>query len=126
MLENQRTTMRIRPALSPFLLAPAAALLLSASAFAAQPAATAPAAKPAAAKPAPSAPPATTAARPVTVTPVGVVPGEAINKMDQQTPAQREAMIKAMAEKLKKMSPAERKAFFEKNRAYYASLNPQQ
>ena len=120
--------MRIRPALSPFLPSLAAALLLSASALAAQPAATAPAAKPPAAKPAaPPAPPAAaTAPKPAPVTPIGVVPADAVNKMDQQTPAERDAMIKAMAEKLKKMTPAERKAFFEKNRADYAAMTPQQ
>jgi hypothetical protein len=126
MLGNQGNTMRTARALSLFVTA-SAAVLLTVSAWAAQPSTTkgkpaAPQTVPAAAAKNPNNPVFATG---VTL-PAGIVPEEILKKMDKQTIAQRDAEIAAMAKKLKAMTPKERQAFFEANRKRYEALTPEQ
>lgn len=100
-----------------------AAMLLSAPAVAAPPSAE-PAQKPHAAV---KANPAThaVAVETVPVAPVGIITDDSISKMGTLTQAQRDAMVKQYAEKLKKMTPAERKAYFDENRRRWDALPPE-
>lgn len=57
--------------------------------------------------------------------PVGIFSASDVANIGSMTPAQRDKLVKLYAEKLQKMTPEARKAYFENNRKHFDALPPE-